>query len=1265
MAASPQGESEFCGKIFQQLLFDLALIQGNADLCDLLHRFVKSHFQSEHSVHLLSDIQLPQSCPSDVSSALADLHTQVEQSEQEVRSESQAVGFLLGVPIYFMQKLIGSLVFSRPQQDFTEQETGLLKEFARLIAAPIESLTLLQQQSHLRKQLDLIASVISKLADISKLDSLAQEVCDQIVHSYGFYYVGLFTISPDGHDLEFRANSTSSNASQELVQELKREPLKIGAHLIGSAAQTGQLVVTNDVLNDPRYSANQALPETRAEANIPLKIGEQVIGVLNIQSEKADTFTQSDVLALSILADSVALAINRVRLVETLGDRNEKLSLIAEVTKTILGILDLEPLLNKIAELLHRDLGYPYVHIFLFHYVGNRIEFKAGSGSRASAYKEHSIAYDIDSPLGVIPSVARENKIRLLNDVTRDPLFVPDPITKNTRGSELAIPLGFGSNKLGVLDIQSDETNAFSPEDVELLTTLSASISIAIRNANLYDSERWRRDVAESLRDVAVLLSQEVSVDSLMEVILKKLKDLLPCDVASIFLFDDDSEDVSSDERKISLYRQKSTLQGNIDSLDQIPIIQTWYEEATRNDQPVVRKDTEANDPVLHAFKLPLTSSGIAAPLSTAGKQLGLLTLHHHSSRRYGFESQRILASFAGYAAIALDNALLAAESEDQSWISTIMLQVALATQSLTDVNVLTNIIGQLITLLIGGKSGGLLLNNPQESSLLFNSAFGDLDQEQSARLPLQLKTSGIFKSALHSAHPAAYPANQLDKHLSAFLHLAPTDTVLLFPLTSQEEPLGLLMHISSDAYIEEPPEVVLGKQNYAILQGIVHQTATALQNINLVNRRQDQALISHALLQITQTLASSLPLAQSLERLTNELAVLSGAKEIILLEKKVEENCFLPHHIASTELSAHALADLKSRVIKKDQLPEAADFADSPLVLERDFDWYKQLLAYPNAEDKPADRPLIRSDKVLVLPLGVKEEEYGLMLVRLPGTDGLWQNQARNLLSESARLVSVAIQNEHLSIIQNKQQTVERELNLARDIQKTFLPEELPETPGYDIQVSWQTARQVGGDFYDFFTIRPGLLGVVIADVSDKGLAASLYMAVSRTLIRAMALETPQPAATLEKVNRLLQLDSKQGFFVTTFYGQLELATGQFIYSNAGHNPPLLYDAANQRISALNRGGIALGMLEEIALREAEIKLHSGDSLILFTDGVTESINGNGEFYGMKRFTDTLQNALILPPQETMRLIFEDQDRFRGGAGLSDDLTLMIIRRD
>jgi serine phosphatase RsbU (regulator of sigma subunit) len=269
------------------------------------------------------------------------------------------------------------------------------------------------------------------------------------------------------------------------------------------------------------------------------------------------------------------------------------------------------------------------------------------------------------------------------------------------------------------------------------------------------------------------------------------------------------------------------------------------------------------------------------------------------------------------------------------------------------------------------------------------------------------------------------------------------------------------------------------------------------------------------------------------------------------------------------------------------------------------------------------------------------------------------------DLLREASLQIASGIQNYIMQTVQQKQNLIDKELQLARQIQKTFLPEELLPLRGYDLAAEWQTARQVGGDFYDVFELSPGKFGLAIADVSDKGLPASLYMTVSRTLIRAMALQNESPARTLEKVNHILQLDSSDGFFVTVFYAILELSNGKVTYCVAGHNPPYVLRQGQAKVQPLSKGGIALGMMDPISLKDRELMLAHGDGLVLYTDGITETFSPAGEAFGDVRFKARLESLLGETAGGIVEGIGVSVDNFRADRPLDDDYTLLVIRRE
>lgn len=1177
--------------------------------------------------------------------------------------------FIAVFPLISHAEVIGSVLLRRQGGPFTESETTGLDSTFQFIAPLLQLLLLQERLNFQQKALGLIASVTSQLAHISQLDELTQEVCASIRAAFGYYYVAVFTVEPHSDQLRFRASSSASQHGQPLFETLASSQLRVGEHLVGHVAQTGQTLLANDVSREPRYFAVDALFETRSELAIPLQIGELTEGVLDFQSDQLNAFSEDDLLVLSALAASVAIAIHRVRLYAEIKGRNEELDLIAQVSESIASILDVEQLLKRVTELIHQEFHYPYVHIFLYHYLNDSLEFATGSGDRAEYYQTHRVSFRLKSSRGLIAKAGRTRSIQCANDVTSAPAFLPNPKTSTQFGSELSLPLIFGDNLLGVLDIQSDRTGDFDHNDIEVLSTLSSSVSIALRNANLYKSEIWRRQVAESLRDVAVLLSRNISMADLFQALLQKIQLILPTDCASIWLLDSPPEDEAParpPQLRLKSYRgnqPKFELENPAMACEP----DCWLMQALLQDEPLVHQDAMMRDPIMNHFQWSNSCSGIAAPLLAGGQKLGLLVLHEHSPRRYGEDSRSICASFAGYLSIALENEALSAESADQAWVSTLLLQVALATQSLTTLAELAETIGQLVMLLIGGKSGGLAVLNPENQAFYLENLFGSGTEKLHRKLPLELPACPELRFVTENRQVFALPAGDFNPLVTALLQCADQDAVLLFPLVAHNEPVGVLIHISDEPYQPAEPEAVLGRQRFAILRGIAQQAATSMQNIKLLEARQEEAYVSSALLQLSKISFSSSDLSTTLDLLSGALPVLSGAEGLAILEFREETQDYIVLNLISPRLSRWQAERLKGSKFPAAYLPTPAEFSPArPLVIypaERYNDLNQIFDNLDGVFDAESDRPSDPDSEIIFIPLAVQGKTYGWLVARDPVKPK--REHRQELLIGAAQQITAAMQNAHLRSIQDQQQQIDREFQLARYIQRTFLPENLPEIQGYSLSVQWDTARQVGGDFYDVFELKPGFTGLVIADVSDKGLPAALYMTVSQTLIRAAAAGSFSPAAVLEQVNHQLQIDSSKGFFVTAFYGILEQQTGLLRYSIAGHNPPFLLRSAGRTVSPLPRGGIALGIADGVSLPEASLQIEREDALLLYTDGISEAVDAKGRFYGTARLQRCLRRCFGLSAPEILEKVKADLNRFRGEAPLSDDITQVVLRRE
>lgn len=244
----------------------------------------------------------------------------------------------------------------------------------------------------------------------------------------------------------------------------------------------------------------------------------------------------------------------------------------------------------------------------------------------------------------------------------------------------------------------------------------------------------------------------------------------------------------------------------------------------------------------------------------------------------------------------------------------------------------------------------------------------------------------------------------------------------------------------------------------------------------------------------------------------------------------------------------------------------------------------------------------------------------------------------------------------------------LERDLRTAADIQQSFLPREVPFPGhgGFALHAAMLPAREVGGDFYDYFPVgqQPGSarLGLVIGDVAGKGVPAALYMAMTRTLMRAAALEGAPPGEALSQVNRQLLRDTSASLFVTLFYAVLDLGSGELTWSTGGHNPPYLLHAGGEA-EPLQGRGLPLGTFEDIPYETAGTRLHPGDGLLLYTDGVTEAMDRADKPFGDERLRETLRAVGEVGPATFVAAVLENVRRFTAEAPQSDDLTVLAVR--
>jgi serine phosphatase RsbU (regulator of sigma subunit)/anti-sigma regulatory factor (Ser/Thr protein kinase) len=314
---------------------------------------------------------------------------------------------------------------------------------------------------------------------------------------------------------------------------------------------------------------------------------------------------------------------------------------------------------------------------------------------------------------------------------------------------------------------------------------------------------------------------------------------------------------------------------------------------------------------------------------------------------------------------------------------------------------------------------------------------------------------------------------------------------------------------------------------------------------------------------------------------------------------------------------------------------------------------------------DSPALTALREAGVKLAVPLVSQGELVGLLNLGPRLSDQDYSSDDRKLLDSLAAQAAPALQVAQLVRRQEAEarsrERIEQELRVATTIQQNFLPRELPDLPGWEVSAYYRPAREVGGDFYDFIELPEGRIGVVIGDVTDKGVPAAMVMAATRSVLRASAQRVVSPGAVLERVNELMCPDMPAKMFVTCLYGVLEPATGRFRFANAGHNLP--YVRTGSGSAELRATGMPIGLLPGIVYEETEAQLEPGETMLLHSDGVAEAHGPAGDMFGFPQLQDVVGSRS--GRGEVIDRVLTELGSFTGsGWEQEDDITLVALTR-
>lgn len=754
---------------------------------------------------------------------------------------------------------------------------------------------------------------------------------------------------------------------------------------------------------------------------------------------------------------------------------------------------------------------------------------------------------------------------------------------------------------------------------------------------------RARQRVAELslLNEVSrAIISAELDVDALCELVYHEASQVMDTSWFHLGLFEGEEYAL-----KVKV-ENGERLSADVYDLSENAGLMGWMRQTGRT---LLVEDFEQELPHLPAQPRYQASnpprSGMYVPLLAGDAVIGTISVQSATPRRFGENDLRFLSLIADAAASAIAKARAYASLEERINQLQLIGEVGRQVTAILDLDQLLPSVAHLIRDAFGYFAVHVFVLDPDGQHLIFRASTA-ADQSvwrgRFERIPLG---RGIVGTVAQTGETLL--ANDVRNEPRFILDLPGTRAELAVPVRSGERLLAVL-DVQSDRVGAFTPN------DRFVLQTLAAQLAPAVDAAQLYTQQQQEAWALAALLQSAENIARSSSLDDLLATMVRLPALLVGCDRVSVLRYARELDAFVP--VATWGWSAEARTALLGHPLPVAQVPllDTTRRTATPQTIAN-------IRRVPAAVGALAAH--CGSGRLLALPLLARGVVLGVLLLDADDVQTPWTAQQITIGAGLASQAASAMESALLALAAMEQERLTQEVRVAREIQTSLLPDAPPALPGWDVAAAWQSARAVGGDFYDFWDLPGGRFGFVIADVSDKGVPAALFMALSRSLMRAAALDGSTPYQAVERANRWITRDSQSGMFVTLFYGVLLPETGELTYTNAGHNPPLLMrtDGTHQ---PLTTSGIALGVIEDAKLGELHATVEMGDVLVCYTDGVTEAIDTHENEYGVARLTALVQRLQHQTAKEMVAAILADLEEHTEHLPAFDDVTLMVLKR-
>lgn len=868
--------------------------------------------------------------------------------------------------------------------------------------------------------------------------------------------------------------------------------------------------------------------------------------------------------------------------------------------------------------------------------------------------RQQPASYRVPTGQGIIGWLRMAHQPLLVRDFESEMDALPARpayLSDNPPRSGIYLPLLVGDAAIGAISIQSQHPNAFDEAHLRLLSILANQSASALNNARLYERSERRLNALMAVSEVGRRIANILELDPLLTQLVELIRSRFGYYHAQIFLIEPGSDRAVFKASSGQGLNEKWHAEKRMYRVGREGIV-GWV---AQHGEPLIANDVSAepryipDDPRL----LPDTRAEIAVPMIVEGEVVGVLDAQSTEQDAFGPDDLFTLQTLADQAAVAVNSARAYEAQRVEAWITTVMLQVAEATSQADGMEETLDTAARVTAMLAGVESTVLWLWDEEYRAFEYGGSAGlqgNEAEDKSPALRFQEEDWPALDMLRLTRRASVLELSDGGDPLPAKLRqYCRSDLVALLPMLNKGEVFGVL---GAGFNRERVPE--LDERRLAMLGGIAHQIAAAVDNARLTAMREEEAWTSTVLLQVAEAIRRLQPVDVTLQQVTRIVPALTGVDRCVALLNDDEGNFRARTvHAADPDLAR----PYEGVVIRPGELPLLDDACRTgqPLVVDDTEGNERVPLAWLER---------FGSRTILVVPLLVADEPIGALLADDVDSVRMFSPRRIRILLGIANQAAIAIENARLQAQEADRARIGRELELAHEIQKSLLPQQAPGLEGYQIAYRWRSAHEVGGDFFDFMRLGPFRQAVLIADVSDKGVPAALYMMFARTVIRAVAFSGREPATALQRINELIISDSASDMFVTAHYGLLDITAHRLTYSSAGHNLALYVPGDGGQARELMTTGLALGIVSDAQFEQKAVDLLPGDVVLFYTDGAIDTLNAQGESFGETRLTECLCAHRGEPAEAIADAIDASVREWAGGEAQYDDFTLIVMRR-